>query len=130
MTAPLSKKLRERIVFAIEAGESCRSVAARFGIAVSSVVKWTQRYRMSGSIEPRKMSGRRRRVLDPHRDFIQERIAKAPHLTLHQLKAELEAHGVKVSHDTIWQFLRREGLSFKVYSSSVQASRGDASAWP
>ncbi|PBB40645.1 hypothetical protein CK222_26980 [Mesorhizobium sp. WSM3866] len=128
MIAPLSKKLRERIVFAIEAGESCRSVAARFGIAVSSVVKWTQRYRMSGSVE--QMSGRRRRVLDPHRDFIQERIANAPHLTLHQLKAELEAHGVKVSHDTICQFLRGDWLSFKGCSSSVQASRGDASAWP
>lgn len=55
MTAPLSKNLRERIVLAIEAGESCRSVAARFGIAVSSAVKWSQRYRMSGSVEPRKM---------------------------------------------------------------------------
>ncbi|MGB3898886.1 MAG: hypothetical protein WA973_10055, partial [Mesorhizobium sp.] len=36
MTAPLSKDLRERVVGAIEAGESCRSVAARFGVAVSS----------------------------------------------------------------------------------------------
>jgi len=36
MTRPLSNDLRERVVGAIEAGESCRSVAARFGIAVSS----------------------------------------------------------------------------------------------
>lgn len=130
MTAPLSKSLRERIVLAIEAGESCRSVAARFGIAVSSAVKWSQRYRMSGSIEPRKMGGHRKRVLEPHRDFIQERIDKAPHLTLHQLKAELEAHGVKVSHDTVWQFLRREGLSFQRWTSSVPILRGDPKAEP
>lgn len=39
MTAPLSKDLRERVVKAVETGESCRSVAARFGIAVSSAVK-------------------------------------------------------------------------------------------
>ncbi|TIS17907.1 MAG: transposase, partial [Mesorhizobium sp.] len=100
MTAPLSRSLRERIVFAIEAGESCRSVAARFGIAVSSAVKWSQRYRMSGGIEARKIGGHRKRILEPHRDFIKERIDKAPHLTLHRLKAELETHGVKVSHDT------------------------------
>ncbi|MBY3219505.1 helix-turn-helix domain-containing protein, partial [Rhizobium laguerreae] len=45
MTRPISNDLRERVVAAIEAGESCRSVAARFGIAVSSAVKWSQRYR-------------------------------------------------------------------------------------
>lgn len=128
MTAPLSKNMRERIVFAIEAGESCRSVAARFGIAVSSAAKWSQLYRMSGSIEPRKMGGHRKSVLEPHRDFIQERIDKAPHFTLHQLKAELEAHGVKVSYDTVWRFLRRGGLSFKRYPSSVLTSRRDANA--
>lgn len=40
---------------AIEAGESCRSVATRFGIAMSSAVKWAQRYRSSGSVAPGKM---------------------------------------------------------------------------
>jgi putative transposase len=35
------------------------------------------------------------------------------HLTLHGLKEELAARGVKVSHNAVWLFLRREGLSFK-----------------
>ena len=48
MTAPLSNDLRERVVTAVLSGESCRSVAARFGVAVSSVVKWSQRYRTPG----------------------------------------------------------------------------------
>jgi transposase len=113
MTAPLSNDLRERVVSAIEAGESCRSVAARFGIAVSSAVKWSQRYRVSGSVTPGKMGGHRKRVLEPHRAFIVERIHQTPHLSLHRLKDELAARGVKVSHDTVWQFLRREGLRFK-----------------
>ncbi|TGP50593.1 helix-turn-helix domain-containing protein, partial [Mesorhizobium sp. M2D.F.Ca.ET.226.01.1.1] len=55
MTRPLSNDLRERVVVAIAAGESCRTVAARFGIAVSSAVKWSQRYRASGSVAPGKM---------------------------------------------------------------------------
>ena len=113
MTAPLSHDLRERVVNAIEAGESCRSAAARFGIAVSSAVKWSQRYRATGSVAPAKMGGHRKRLLVPHRAFIVERIGQTPHLTLHGLKDELSARGVRVSHDTVWKFLRREGLSFK-----------------
>ena len=37
MVRPLSNDLRKRVVSAVSDGESCRSVAARFGVAVSSV---------------------------------------------------------------------------------------------
>lgn len=113
MTAPLSNDLRRRVIAALEAGESCRSAAGRFGVAVSSAVKWHQRYRATGSVAPGKMGGHRQRVLEPYRTFIVERISQTSHLTLHGLKAELAARGVKVSHDTVWRFLRREGLRFK-----------------
>ena len=113
MTRPLSMDLRERVVAAVAAGKSCRSVAARFDVAVSSVVKWSQRYRATGSVAPGKMGGHRKRVLEPHRAFIVERIAQTPHLTLHGLKQELAARGVTVSHNAVWLFLRREGLRFK-----------------
>ena len=113
MTRPLSNDLRERVVSAVVDGESCRFVAARFGVAVSSVVKWSQRYRATGSIAPGKMGGHRQRMLEPHRAFILERIGQTPHLTLHGLKDELAVRGVKVSHNAVWLFLRREGLRFK-----------------
>jgi len=113
MVRPYSNDLRERVVRAVEAGETCRLVAARFGVAVSSVVKWSQRYRETGSVAPAKMGGYRRWVLEPHRDFIAERVSQTPHLTLHGLKDELAARGVEVSHNAVWRFLRREGLSFK-----------------
>jgi transposase len=113
MTRPLSNDLRERVVSAVLAGESCRAVASRFGVAVSSVVKWSQRYRTTGSVSPGKMGGHRKPVLDPHRAFIVERMKQTPHLTLHGLKDELVARGVKVSHNAVWLFLRREGLRFK-----------------
>lgn len=113
MASPLSNDLRERVVQAIESGESCRSAAARFGVSVSSAVKWSQRYRATGSAAPGKMGGHRKRVLEPYRAFIAERITQTPHLSLHGLKAELAARGVQVSHDTVWRFLRAEGLRFK-----------------
>ena len=113
MVQPLSNDLRKRVVAAVSAGESCRAVATRFGVAVSSVVKWSQRYRATGSVTPGKMGGYRKRVLEPHRAFIKERIAQTPHLTLHRLKDELAERGILVSHNAVWLFLRREGLSFK-----------------
>jgi transposase len=113
MTRPLSNDLRERVVAATLAGESCRAVAARFGVAVSSVVKWSQRHRATGSVVPARMGGRRKRMLEPHRAFIVERINQTPHLTLHGLKGELAARGVYVSHNSVWMFLRHEGLRFK-----------------
>ena len=113
MTRPLSNDLRERVVSAVLAGDSSRAVAARFGVAVSSVVKWSRRHRVTGSVAPGKMGGHRKRVLEPHRTFIVERIAQTPHLTLHGLKEELAARGVAVSHNAVWLFLRREGLRFK-----------------
>ena len=113
MVRPLSNDLRERAVAAVEAGESCHAVAARFAVAVSSVVKWCQRYRETGSVAPGKMGGHRKPVLEPHRAFIQERISQTPHLTLHKLKDELAARGISVSHNAVWMFLRREGLRFK-----------------
>jgi putative transposase len=80
---------------------------------VSTVVKWHQRYRATGSVSPGKIGGHRRVLLEPHRAFIAERIEQTPHLTLHGLKDELAARGVKVSHNAVWMFLRREGLRFK-----------------
>jgi transposase len=113
MVRPLSNDLRERVVTAVADGESCRSAAARFGVAVSSVVKWSRRYRATGSVAPDKMGGHRKPMLGPHRAFIIKRLGQTPHLTLHALKDELAARGVKVSHNTVWMFLRREGLRFK-----------------
>ena len=113
MTRPLSMDLRERVVAAVLGGETCRAVAARFGVAVSSVVKWAQRHRTTGSVAPGKMGGHRKRVLEPHRAFILQQIAETPHLTLHGLKDALAGRGVTVSHTAIWFFIRREGLRFK-----------------
>ena len=113
MTRPLSNDLRERVVAAVLAGTSCRSAASRFGVSVSSVVKWSQRHRATGSVAPGKMGGHRKRVLEPYRAFIVERLEQTSHLTLHGLKEELAARGIEVSHNAVWLFLRREGLRFK-----------------
>ncbi|WP_156384878.1 IS630 family transposase [Rhizobium sp. Leaf453] len=125
MTAPISNDLRERVVAAVLSGESVRAVAARFEVAASSVVKWSQRHRATGSVRPGKMGGYRKRILEPYRDFIAERLAQNPHLTLHGLKAELASRGLAVSHNTIWEFIRKEGLRFKKTLFALEQARAD-----
>jgi len=113
MTKPYSNDLRERVVAAVVSGEPTRSVAARFDIAVSSVIKWHHRYRSTGSVAPAQMGGRRTFALEAHRALILDAISATPHLSVRKLQAILAERGVTVSHHAVWQFLRREGLSFK-----------------
>ncbi|BCG96755.1 hypothetical protein MesoLj131a_56190 [Mesorhizobium sp. 131-2-1] len=84
-----------------------------------------QRHQATGSVAPGKMGGHRKRVLEPHRAFIAARIGETPHLTLHGLKDELASRGVKVSHNAVWSFLRREGLSFKKTLFALEQARAD-----
>ena len=113
MTRACSHDLRERVVAAVLEGGTIRAVSDRFGVAPSSVVKWAHRYRDTGSVAPAKMGGYRPILLAPHRDFIIERMQQTPHLTARQLREELAARGVRVCRDTVWRFLRSQGLSFK-----------------
>lgn len=89
------------------------SVATRFGVAPSSVVKWTQRAARTGSVRPAKMGGYRRPVLESHRDWLLDQVRNRPHVTLSALQDLLAERGVIVSHDTVWRFLRGCGFSFK-----------------
>jgi transposase len=113
MAKPYSADLRTRVAAAIAEGETCRSIAERFSVAPSTVVKWSRRVRETGSPAPAKFGGHRTCSLAPHRAFVLAQIEKVPHLTLHRLKDLLAERGVMVSHDTVWRFLRREGRSFK-----------------
>lgn len=113
MVKAYSDDLRQRCVDAVLEGQSTSQVAARFGISKSSVIKWHQRYRSTGSVSPSLMGGNRGSCLAPHRDFILDQLEHTPHLTLHKLAALLAQRGVHVSHNAVWLFLRREGLSFK-----------------
>ncbi len=112
MTRPYSDDLRTRVVPAVEAGESRRAAALLFGVAPSTAVKWVSRVARTGSVNPGKMGGHRRPVLEPHRDWLLAQLEACPELTVKALQALLEERGVLVSHDTVWRFLRACGLTF------------------
>lgn len=113
MARAYSLDLRERVVAAVEDGQSCRSVADIFGVSVASVVKWSQRLRTTGSAAAKPMGGRRPYALQGERDWLLARIGAAPDITLRALAAELVGRGITVSHYAVWHFLVREGITFK-----------------
>jgi transposase len=113
MTRPYSNDLRERAVALVESGRSRHQVAKLFGVGVSSVIRWCQRQRASGSCAAKPMGGRRRVVLLGERDWLLARLSVAPDLTVRGLQRELRERGLKVSYGAVWAFLAAEGLTFK-----------------
>jgi len=113
MARAYSLDLRERVVAAVEAGQSCRAVAKTFVVSVASVVKWSQRYRASGSAAARQVGGRRGYAVAQEREWLLARIAEKPDLTLRALLLELKERGMVVSYYALWHFLQHEGITFK-----------------
>ena len=122
MARPYSLDLRERVVAAVAGGASCREVATTFQVSVASVVKWSQRFRATGSAAAKPMGGVRHNSLGGQRDWLLARIAASPDVTLRGLVAELAERGVRSSYYAVWLFFARQGLSFK---KSLHASEQD-----
>jgi transposase len=113
MARPYSLDLRERVVAAVAAGQSCRKVATTFKVSVASVVKWSQRLRATGSAAARPMGGNRPYALAGEREWLLKRLYEQPDVTLRALLAELAGRGIKVSYYAVWHFFEHEGISFK-----------------
>ena len=121
MTRPYSMDLRERAIALVVAGESVRTVAAALSISAATVVRWSQRYRASGSPAPGQVGGHKPRLLTGElRDWLLDRTKTD--FTLRGLVAELAERGVKVDYVQVWRFAHAEGLSFKKKRSSRRAT--------
>ena len=101
MAKPYSMDLRERAMRRVAAGESARSVAAVLKVSVSSVIKWAQRLRRTGSVAPDKMGGHRSLRVSGERTWLLVRVAGDPNVTLRSLARELDERGITVCHGTV-----------------------------
>jgi len=113
MARPYSLDLRERVVTAVVAGKSCRQVAETYRVSVASVVKWSQRFRATGSAAAKRMGGTQPRSLAGERDWLLKRLATVPDLTLRALVMELGERGVETSYGSVWRIVHDAGISFK-----------------
>src|ERR1700688_4948434 len=113
MARPYSSDLRDRVVASVTGGRTCRATAALFGVSVASVVKWSQRWRATGSAAAKKMGGWRQLLLKSEREWLSARIAEKPDLTLRAVVAELAERGTPASYGAVWRFFKHEGITFK-----------------
>ncbi len=135
MALALSDDLRRRVVAAVEEGVSCRAAAARFEIAPSTAIKWLQRWRRTGSVQPRSRGGdKRSHRLEAHATEILALIDATPDMTLAEIVAHLDQqHGLTVAPSTVWRLLDRHGLQLQKKRRTPPSSSGLTSGsggWP
>jgi transposase len=114
MTAPLSNDLRFRVVMAVEGGLSRRAAAARYDVSIASAVRWYQRFKRTGSIEPDAIGGdRHSHRVEAHAAKVLGWIDEQRDLTLVEIAARLADEGHVFARATIWRLLDRHNYTVK-----------------
>lgn len=109
----LPLEFRTRLVRAVEKGESCRAVAARFEVAESTVIKLMQRFRATGSVAPKKIGGYRKPALLGQEDRVAALLRTRPDMTYRELAQALSGPGTRVTLTMAWRFVRALGWTRK-----------------
>jgi transposase len=115
MARCLSEDLRVRAIEAVEAGASRRQAAARFGVSVSSVIRWVAAFRHEGRTAALPQGGdTRSHRIEAHADLLLAAARATPDATLAELQALLlRERGVAVALSTLWRFFDRHKVTFK-----------------
>lgn len=113
MARALSDDLRMRVVKASRDGLSARRAAARFGVGISTAIRWIARAR-TGDLSARPQGRRRGSSLDAHEAFIVELIEERRDITLHEMATRLLAErAVSIRRSALSAWLRGRGWTFK-----------------
>lgn len=114
MGKPLSMDLRRRALAAVDAGMSRRAAAGRFGVSVSSVIRWDAQRRETGGFAPKPQGGdtRSRRIEARHAEVMAAFEEEADQ-SLEELCARLAERGIAASTSALSRFFQRHGLTRK-----------------
>ena len=110
MASAYSMDLRERVYQAWQASGDADDVARTFGVSRAWVHRLAQRQRETQSLEPRKQTKFRRRLLAGQEARLQALVAATPDATLAELRAQLPT---TAALSTLWTELDRLGLTVK-----------------
>ena len=111
----LSEDLRIRVIQAILGGMSRLAAATRFGVSVSSAIRWMSDYLREGRSTAKPQGGDQRSGrIEAQHDFLMAAVEEAPDITLAELRERLIVErGETFALSTIHQFFRRHGMSYK-----------------
>lgn len=112
MPRPYSDDLKGRAIAAVESGASRREAAERFDVSPSSVIKWMQRWRKTGSVAA-KPSGGSASPLEEHAGWFLKLVAEQPDLTLDEVVVAMRARRIAGSRSAVGRFYLRHKISFK-----------------
>jgi len=105
--------LRRRVVSFVEAGNSRHAASAHFDVSVSFVVKLVAAFRSTGSYAPKPEGGWRYSKLDPHRAFLERRVAEKTDITMTELAGELAGMGLRIDQASLSRWYRRNDYRYK-----------------
>ncbi|MCO7726451.1 IS630 family transposase [Brucella intermedia] len=126
MARALSYDLRIRVLKASATGMSARQAAGRFGVGVSTAIRWIARA-VEGEPAPRPQGWKRPSLLDAHEAFIVEMIDDRKDITLDEMVGRLSAERqVSISRSALGAWLRGRGWTFKKKSAhALEQDRPD-----
>jgi|KBSSwiStaDraftv2_1062776.scaffolds.fasta_scaffold382653_3 transposase len=114
MGKPLSLDLRERVVAAVDGGLSRRKAAERFGVSISSAIRWTSLRRRTGELRPQRLGGDKRSArIEAHAALILSLVEARGDITLAELRSALAERGIAVAVSTLWRFFERHRITLK-----------------
>jgi transposase len=109
-----SKDLRQKIVDAIERGMPKAEAARTFGVGISTVKRYATKAQKGEPLEPGKAPGKRPKMDERLRKFLEEDLNERPFVTLQQRWDYIEAiSGVSVSRSTMCRAIARIGSTRK-----------------
>ncbi|BCB19119.1 transposase [Bosea sp. ANAM02] len=113
MARALSDDLRGRVLQASTDGASARQAAVRFGVGISTAIRWIARARL-GETTARIQGRRRTSRLDAHEAFIVGLIEERRDITLNEMMARLSGErSVVIGHSALSAWLCGRGWTFK-----------------
>lgn len=125
MARALSDDLRVRVVKASTDGLSARQAAARFGVGISTAIRWIARAR-TGELAARAQGRRRGSSLDAHEAFIVALIEERRDITLHETAARLlSERSVTIRRSALSAWLRGRGDVQKKSAHALEQERPD-----
>lgn len=129
MSRPYSSDLRERVVEAVNEGATRLEAAERFGVSVSSAVRWHQAWRSEGTYEAKPCGGSRS-PLDDRAEEIVALIEEQRDRTLDEIVTVMHKRRIPGSRTALFRFLDRHGITLKKSPARQRTRTGGRGARP